>query len=188
MSKAFFTFRNVLKISKKIQKSLCNHLENHCNQESSKRVFWSSLLLFLSLLCFLVTPTPAAKEKPIVITSKTLIIDNKNKTAIFEGSVVAKSEDIIIYSDKMEVFYNESQEEITKIHVYGNVRVLSKERAIFSNEATYLGREEKIIFSGEPKAVDGENVITGTQIIYFLKDDRTIVEGGRIILKPKNRE
>ncbi len=160
MSKAFFTFRNVL----------------------------ITFLLFLSLLFFFVTPTAAAKEKPIVITSETLIVDNKNNTAIFKGSVVAKSEDIIIYSDKMEVFYNESQEEITKIHVYGNVKVRRKERSIFSNEAIYLGREEKIIFKGEPKAVDGENVVTGTQIIYFLKDDRTIVEGGRIILKQKSRE
>lgn len=160
MSKAFFTFRNAL----------------------------IKFFLFLLLLCFSAAPATAATEKPIVITSQTLIADNKNNTAIFEGSVVAKSEDIIIYSDKMEVFYNESQKEIIKIHVYGNVKVHRKERAIFSDEAIYMGREEKIIFKGEPKAVDGENVVTGTQIIYFLKDDRTIVEGGRVILKQKNRE
>lgn len=142
-----------------------------------------NVLLILMFFCLSVTPTAAAKEKPIVITSQTLTANNKNNTAIFEGSVVAKSGDIIIYSDKMEVSYNNSQGKIAKIHAYGNVRVHKKERAIFSKEATYLGEEEKIIFTGEPKAVDGENVITGTQIIYFLKDDRTIVKGSRVVLK-----
>ncbi len=154
MSKAFFTIRNVLII-----------------------------LLFLTLFYLSVIPTIAAKEKPVVITSQTLTADNKNNTAIFEGSVVAKSGDMIIYSDKIEVSYNNSQGEITKIHAYGNVRVHKKERAIFSKEATYLGQEEKIIFIGEPKVVDGENVITGTQIIYFLTDDRIIVNGSRVVLK-----
>ncbi len=143
------------------------------------------ILLFLTLFYLSVTPISAGNAKPIVITSQRLIADNKSNTVIFEGSVVAKSEDIIIYSDKMEVSYNNSQGEITKIHAYGNVRVHKKERAIFSKEAIYLGLEDKIIFTGEPKAVDGENVITGTQIIYFLKDDRAIVKNTNVILKKK---
>jgi lipopolysaccharide export system protein LptA len=156
MLKAFFTVRNVLIV-----------------------------LLFLTLFYLSVTPISAENAKPIVITSQTLIVDNKSNTATFEGSVVAKTEDIIIYSDKMEVSYNNSQGEITKIHAYGNVRVHKKERVIFSKEAIYLGQEEKIIFTGNPKAVDGENVITGTQIIYFFKDDRAIVKNSNVVLKKK---
>ena len=128
-----------------------------------------------------------AKKQPIVITAQTLTADNKNNTVVFEGSVVAKNEDIIIYSDKMVVSYDDSQGKITEIHAYGNVKVHKKERAIFSKEATYSEREEKIVFTGDPKAVDGENVVTGTQIIYFFKDDRTIVKGSKVILK-KNQE
>ncbi len=126
------------------------------------------------------------EKKPIVITSQTLTADNKSNIAIFEGSVVATTDDITIYSDKMTVFYNNSEKKITKIDAIGNVKVHKDEKAIFSKKATYLGEEEKIIFTGNPKAVEGENVITGTQIIYFLKDDRVIVEGSRVVLQNKN--
>jgi lipopolysaccharide export system protein LptA len=56
---------------------------------------------------------------------------------------------------------------------------------LFSKEAVYLDNEEKIIFSGNPKAVEGDNVITGEKIIFFIKDERAVVEGSRVILKNK---
>ena len=34
-------------------------------------------------------------------------------------------------------------------------------------------------------AVEGDNVITGSQIIYFLKDDRAVIEGSRVILQDR---
>lgn len=139
------------------------------------------LASFAVLLC-LSAASAAVKGNPIVITSQTLTADNKNNTAVFEGSVVATSEDIVIHSDAMKVSYNEDLGEITEIHAYGNVKVEKKERAIFSKEAVYLEREKKIIFTGEPRAVEGENVITGSQIIYFLKDDRTIVESSNVVI------
>jgi lipopolysaccharide export system protein LptA len=143
------------------------------------------------MICFTafsIASTGELENKPIVITSQSLTADNKNNTAIFEGSVVATTGDITIYSDKMKVFYENSGGKITKIHATGNVRVHKKERAIFSKEAIYLSDEEKIIFTGNPKAVEGENVITGRQIIYFLKDDRAIVEGSKVVLKNKQVE
>jgi len=145
-----------------------------------KDVFVIILLLFPFSLS---AATTAVKGKSVVVTSQTLIADNKSHTALFEGSVVAKSEDIIIYSDKLEVFYNDFQGDITKIHAYGNVRIHRNERAIFSKEAIYLRQEEKIIFTGEPKVVDGENVISGSEIIYFIEDDRAIVKSSSVTLK-----
>jgi len=145
-----------------------------------KNVF---IIVFLMLFYLPVAPATEVKGSSMVITSQTLTADNKNNTAVFEGSVIARTDDIFIYSDKMEVSYDNSQGKIKKVHALGNVRVHKKERAIFSQEAIYLGEEDKIVFKGEPKAVDGENVITGTQIIYFLRDDRTVVEGSRVVLK-----
>ncbi len=150
--------------------------------------FIVNCILTIFILCFtaLAAPLIEKKEKkPIIITSQTLTADNKNNTAIFEGSVVAKTDDVTMYSDKMTVFYDNSESRIKKIHAIGNVKVHRNERAIFSNEATYLDDEEKIIFTGDPKAVEGENLITGTQIIFFLKDDRAVIEGSRVILQNK---
>lgn len=122
-------------------------------------------------------------KKRIVISSQTLTADNKNNTATFEGAVVAESGDIAMYSDKMTVYYNASENKIKRIHALGNVKVHRKERALFSDEAMYMDDEEKIIFTGHPRAVEGDNVITGKQIIFYLKDDRAVVEQSRVILQ-----
>jgi len=149
----------------------------------------NSILIFLIPLIGSTFATGEETEgKSIVITSQTLTVDNKSKVAIFEGSVVAKSDDITIQADKMTVFYDKTHSKITKIHALGNVRVYKKERAIFSNEAIYSGEEERIVFTGHPKAVEGENVITGEQIIYFLKDDRAVVEKSKVVLRSKARK
>lgn len=150
----------------------------------------SVLLLVIVINTSFASPIDAGKEKePVVITSQTLTADNKNNTAVFEGSVLAKSGDIEMYSDKMTVFYSESEKKIQKIHAVGHVKVHKQERALFSDEATYLNdnADEKIIFTGNPKAVEGENVITGKKIIFYIKDDRAVVQGSRVILQNNKR-
>lgn len=145
----------------------------------------SSLLLCIASVAAAVTikADGNADKKPIIITSETLIADNKNNTAIFEGTVVAQTSDITMSSDKMTVYYDNSDSKVSKIHAFGNVKVLNKARVLFSDEAVYLDNEDKIIFSGNPKAVEGDNVITGEKIIFFINDERAVVEGSRVILK-----
>jgi lipopolysaccharide export system protein LptA len=152
----------------------------------SRPFFIFNCLLSILIICLSasgVTASEGAEKKAITITSETLTTDSGDSTAVFEGSVVAKTDDITIYSNKMTVFYSDAKNNVKKIHATGNVKVHSKERAIFSKEASYINSEEKIIFTGNPKVVEGDNVITGTQIIYFLKEDRAVIEGSRVILQ-----
>jgi len=154
----------------------------------SKALFIGSRYLVVYLLFIAMLPCAAtADEPPIVITAKTLIADNKNNVVIFEGTVVAKSKDMTIYSDRMEVFYANSMGEITKILAQGNVKTIKDNRVIFSKEATYLRQEEKVIFTGEPRAVDGENVVMGTEIVYYIKEDRSVVKDSRIVIKKRGQ-
>ncbi|MEN8264358.1 MAG: lipopolysaccharide transport periplasmic protein LptA, partial [Nitrospirota bacterium] len=122
-------------------------------------------------------------KSQIIISSETLTADNKNNTAVFEGKVVAKTDDITMYSDKMIVSYDSKDSKIIKIHALGNVKVNNEERALFSKEAIYIDNEEKIIFTGNPKVIEGENMITGKQIIFFLKDNRAVVEESRMVIQ-----
>ncbi|PKL52063.1 MAG: hypothetical protein CVV37_03250 [Nitrospira bacterium HGW-Nitrospira-1] len=148
-------------------------------------------LLIISIF-FLLLPIQAGAENrkanikgPITITSETLTADNKAHAALFEKSVVAKTTDLTIYADKMLVFYKEDSGDVTKIEATGNVRVLREARIITSKSAVYYADEEKVIFTGEPRAMDGDNVVSGTKIIYFMGDDRFLVENSRVILKSK---
>ena len=141
------------------------------------------LVLAVSLHASASSIIETAEKSPIVITSETLTADNKNNMAVFEGSVVAKTKDMTMYSDKMTVFYDSKENKVSKIHAEGNVKVQNRERALFSKEAVYLDGEEKIIFTGNPKAVEGENLITGKQITFFLKDNRAVVEESKVVLQ-----
>jgi lipopolysaccharide export system protein LptA len=148
-------------------------------------------LLIISLLFLLLPMHSGAEEQkaqikgPINITSETLTADNKAHTALFEKNVVAKTTDLTIHADKMLVHYTENGGVVTKIEADGNVRVLRESRIITSKSATYFADEEKVIFTGEPRAMDGNNVVSGKTIIYFMGNDRFFVENSKVILKSK---
>jgi len=148
--------------------------------------FFIANLFILVVLIHSAVPAASTAEKangPVVITSRTLTADNRNNKAVFEGNVIAKTEDITIHADRMIVSYDNSENKVSEIKALGNVKVHRQERAMFSEEAVYIDNEKKIVFKGNPRAVEGENVITGTTITFFLDDDRAVVEGSRVILK-----
>jgi lipopolysaccharide export system protein LptA len=125
---------------------------------------------------------------PIVITSQTLFSDNKARTALFEGSVVAKTENMMLYSDKMLVYYAEGTGNVTKIDAEGSVKLVKNDLVVTSKVANYFADEEKIVFTGEPKAVQKGDIITGTKMTYMMKDDRSFVENSRVLLENKKRK
>lgn len=145
-------------------------------------IFNAALLIFLCPVFAISGPAGAGDDKKIVITSQTLTAYNKRNTAVFEGNVKTTAGDMTIYSDRMTVFYDNPEGNVIKVHATGNVRLHKEGRTIFSEEATYLTEEEKIIFDGKPRVVEGENVISGKRIIYFLKDDRAVVEDSKVVL------
>lgn len=151
----------------------------------SMRFFIVNILAALMLTGGPALAQDSPEQEPIVITSETLTADSRNGTAVFEGSVIARTEDITMHSNRMTVYYDNSQKKVRKIHALGDVKVNKGERALFSDEAIFLEEEGKIIFTGNPRAVEGENLISGRQIIFYLEDDRAVVEGSRVILQNK---
>jgi lipopolysaccharide export system protein LptA len=152
----------------------------------SRPFFIVNIFLIFSVICaaaYAADLPGKSEKKPIVITSETLTADNKNHRAVFEGSVVAKTNELTILSDRMTVFYTDSGDRVSKIHAVGNVKVYNSEKVIFAKEALYFDKEEKIIFSGNAKALEGKNLITGKQITFYLKTNRAVIEDSKIILQ-----
>jgi lipopolysaccharide export system protein LptA len=52
----------------------------------------------------------------------------------------------------------------------------------------YSAVGEKIIFTGEPKAVEGENVVTGKKMTYLMNEDRFLVEGSKVFFTNKKEQ
>ncbi len=149
--------------------------------------FFIVKLLLLFLIIHTASEAAALLDKtdksPIIITSESLTADNKNNKAVFEGSVKAKTDNMSMFSDRMTVFYDSSKGKIKKIHAAGNVKVLKENKTLFSDEALYIEQDNTITFTGNPRAIEGSNVISGSKILFHLQDESVVVEQSRVILQ-----
>ena len=163
-----------------------------------KAFFILCLFYLLSLVtCFLPSASYAdekadknAQSVPTIITSEALTADNKAKTALFTGSVVAKKGNMTLYADRMLVYYIESGggSNIDKIDAEGNVKLIRGDRIVTSGKAVYFaGAEERAIFTESPRAAEGKNVVTGTKMTYYMKDDRSVVENSKVFIVEKEQ-
>jgi lipopolysaccharide export system protein LptA len=117
------------------------------------------------------------------VTSDTLTADKLAQTMLFEHNVVATAQNMTLYADKMLVSYASETGNVSVIEATGAVKLHKESRLITAQKAIYYADEDKVIFSGNPRALDGENVVTGTKMIFFISDDRTYVENSKVYLK-----
>lgn len=125
--------------------------------------------------------TPVHKDRsslPITIKSNEMTADNKGKTAIFSGKVVAKQGDITIFSDKLVVSYADKSGDVEKVEALGNVRIVQQNRAGFADQAVYDSRNGRIVLTGTPRVVQGGDSISGKVITYYVDDDKSEVSSG----------
>jgi lipopolysaccharide export system protein LptA len=60
--------------------------------------------------------------------------------------------------------------------------MIKDKRVITSREATYYAKGEKVIFTGDPKAVEDGNVMTGKKMTYLMNEDRFLVDDSKVFL------
>lgn len=158
----------------------------------SKRCFRNSLLLAFAFLLMTAVSGPAKTDdkprEPIVITAQHMEADKLGDRVTFTGSVVLKKEGMTLNSDSMIVLYDVASKNIREIDAHGNVVVRRENRVAFSNDASYFSREEKFVLTGDARIVENENQIGGTKITLFMRDDRSIVEGGKVLLYQDKQE
>jgi lipopolysaccharide export system protein LptA len=120
----------------------------------------------------------SSSDQPVNITSDRMVADNRNRTVNFLGNVVAKREDMIIFSDQLSAVYTE-QSKIEKIIARGNVKLNQTDRTATCQEATFFQLRQQVVMTGKPKVWQGKNIITGDKITIFVKEDRVEVESDK---------
>jgi lipopolysaccharide export system protein LptA len=119
-------------------------------------------------------------DQPIQIKSNELFTDSAAGTATFSGKVVARQGDLTIYSDRLVVHYTEKEKDVDRVEAFGNVRIVQGNRRAEAGHATYESRGAKITLDGNsPKVFQGEDVVTGNVITYFVDEQRSVVVGGK---------
>jgi outer membrane protein assembly factor BamD len=130
------------------------------------------------------------ETKPIDIVSDTMEGFDKEKYVVFKGSVVARQEDLFIFSDIIEAHMNEATNEIEKAYAKGNVKIVKKERTATCNEAEFNNTKAEIMLKGNVIVYSGLDKLTGETVTYYVDEDRVVVEGekekkARITVTPK---
>ncbi|MDH7498979.1 MAG: lipopolysaccharide transport periplasmic protein LptA [candidate division NC10 bacterium] len=119
-----------------------------------------------------------APGKPITITANRMEANRRLRVVTYLDNVVAKKEDLTIYAQRVEFLFDEKMEEIQKITAEGGVRIVDPEKSATAAKAIYLNDQDVLILTGNPKVWQGDNLISGSKITLFRKEDRSVVEGG----------
>ncbi len=131
---------------------------------------------------------------PIDITSDTVEADQKQNKVTFKGNVVAKQEDVTLYSNTLIMIYDPDTKKLKEIIATGNVKVVQLDRRASGQKATFDQGENKVTLDGDAVVREGTNVIRGERITFYVDEERSIVEptkGGRVstsIIPPPKEE
>jgi lipopolysaccharide export system protein LptA len=138
------------------------------------------LIAWVILLALAPSPPAkaAANREPLKIKSNTMHADNESKTATFVGKVVARQGDMTLYTDRLVITYSGSGEELSRVEAFGNVRIQQGLRQAKGAHATYDPKLARIYLDGSPMVMQGDDVITGRLITYFVNEQASVVESG----------
>ncbi len=120
----------------------------------------------------------AGKNKIVITCDGPLEVDYEKNIAVFKNNVLVDTNDNLIYSDIMHIYFVASEEnkgavskdsdnddgrpkdtfgamgsKIDRIVASGNVKIVRGENTSYSEEAVYSASDKRIVLSGKPKLV-----------------------------------
>lgn len=110
--------------------------------------------------------------------------ENRNQI-IFSGDVKVVRLDVTLTSETLTAYLRpdgdsltDAQDKIKKIVASGRVRVVMNKRKGNCDKLTYLVADSVILMEGNARLQDGQNLVQGSTIKFYLKDNRSEVVGG----------
>ena len=167
---------------------------NHRHNTLNEAVL--SLVVILLTLGFVASSVIAASRNSMTIDSGMMTAQGKSRKAIFEKSVVLRREDMVIRADRMTVFFKKDEpgnsenpsneqssddsfgQKVDVVEAQGHVIIEKEDGKATSGRAVYYKDEDKVVLTESPVAWQNGTRVTGSRMTIFLKEERSIVEGG----------
>ena len=77
----------------------------------------------------------------------------------------------------MVVHYAAEGGNVERVECSGTVRVVQKNRTGTAGNAVYDNKQGKIVLTVRPTVHQGEDMISGSEITYYLADQKSVVTG-----------
>jgi outer membrane protein assembly factor BamD len=116
--------------------------------------------------------------QPIDITSDKVEAYWKENLIIFKGNAIARQKDIVIYADSLEAVIIEDGKGIDRVIAGGNVKIQQGLRVANCQKAVFYNLDRKVVLTGDPKVSEGDNIVSGDEIILDIEKNRVEVKGG----------
>ena len=159
------------------------------------RIFVGSLLVLWCAVTVQAAPAvPGGKNIPTRITADSMNYDADARRVTFNKNVHVIRPDFELWSNELVVHLKPTEKkegedvaaasglaagEIERIVAKGNVRMKRDKNSSTSDRATYTMDTGVLVLEGNPRLTDGENVITGEVVRYFMHENRSDVTGGK---------
>lgn len=145
-----------------------------------RRVGCALLLMYATSTLAAQAPHVEREElrKPTTVTADQLEVSLREHRAIYTGNVELKTGGLTVAADRMEFDFDEKMEAVEQMIATGNVRITHRDGYTATSErATYYVLQDKVVLDGRAKVWRDENMVGGTQITLFMKEDRQVVSG-----------
>lgn len=93
------------------------------------------------------------KQDTVITCDGDVRFDYENNVAYFNKNVIVVTADGTIIADKITVNLDPVSKKMKEIIAEGNVKILREGNTIFSERATYVEAEKKVVLTGRPKIV-----------------------------------
>ncbi len=116
-------------------------------------------------------------RKPVDVVADTMEGLEKGKVIVFTGNVIAKQEDLYLFSDTLTAYMNEESNEIERAKAQGNVKIVKLDRTATCKEADFYNDKGEIILRGNVVVFSGNDKVSGETVTYYINEDRVHVQG-----------
>jgi lipopolysaccharide export system protein LptA len=117
------------------------------------------------------------KKDPIFITSDWMEVDQKKNTITYKGRVVTVQADMTMRSETLTAYYDPEMKKMKQIIAEGKVNATQGNRVATGQKAVFDDQAKTVTLTGSPIMRQGNSQVSGVKIIYFIEQDKSIVEG-----------
>lgn len=123
--------------------------------------------------------SPLSQQNPIVVTADWMEADRQKNTIVYKGQVVAVQKDMTMRGDKLTALFDPAAKQMKQAVVEGrSVQIVQGDRIATGTKAVFDGAAQTVTMTGNPVVRQGNSEVSGERIIFYMKEDRAIAEGG----------
>lgn len=122
------------------------------------------------------------------INSDQALFSGKTSSVDFRGHVIIDAQTTRITGTRAEFHYSPTTDRLESILVAGGIRLTDTDRYAISGSLSLSFQEDKLVFKGSPKIVQGQDELVGDEIVLMNGGKKVQVINAKALIDPSTAE